>query len=1739
MLVNHASSTSRRLIALFRQCLAIPLLTLAYSLLFPSIVLAAEITVTLIDSSSFSTTPDAKITAYRIDEQGERHWYKRETTDAQGKAVFNLEGLEEGTSFQLSTNHFNEAKNYSDIINSASDVEFKVGGLLLTLLDGTTTTNSPLANHKAQIRQIQPDGSKNWFGSAVSDNKGLIRLNLPVHSEGYEISAKALSGSNKKLERVASHGNVAFVVGNLPLNLTVKNGVTGDLISNANVTAYRLDASGDKHWHSRKDVDASGRVSFDLDGLGEGIQYLLTAKDSNNFKSAKIFSAPGDIEFLFGNSQVTLLNGRLIEQPPMPGVKVGIYRLEGEKRHWYTNVTSNDSGQVLLDLENLNSGQQYVAQVKIEDKHYRANITSAGSSNLVFGELPQIITARVNNTATNQPISGIQVTAYELEGEKKRWRARETTNDQGITSFDFPELANNTPFILELSPFDGPSIKSDLITTAGEVIFNAHVVENGLQLAVKDGSQEGTPPLANTKITIYQIQGEEKQWFARRETDANGLLTLTLPGIDQGQQYRFSAKSPINNATKYSAVMEGLGNHEFVVGNKPVSVSLLHGIDKNPLSDTKITAYKISETGEASWYARLTTDTSGQVLFDLDEIDSGTKYVLKAKAPSGFQSEREVSTSGDFEFLLGNTELQILNGRETPNTPLANASVSIKKVIDEQSEWYANVRTDEQGNALLDLVDTEQGQTYLTQVKIDGKYYRNEVKTTGEQSLVFGEPPQLLRVTVMNSATNSPIAGEQVTIYEWRDEKKHWFTRESTDEQGVAEFDLVGVQDGKQFIAQISPYDGQPLTSEIITEAQEISFNPHIVENGVPVTVMNGSENGTPPLANTKITVYQINGEEKQWFTRKETDELGQLSLQLPGLAGGQMYMLSAKSTVSGSTKYSEHFTGYSAISFVVGNPAINVTLKDAITGNLIPNEKVTAYEIATDGSLNWRGSVPTNEQGLAVFDLDNVSTEKPISFAVNFLGTGKSFSETISEIKDVLFEVGNVPVNLVDRDTNAPISGVKITAYWLNEENKLNWERSGNTDSQGDVIFDLNRLSQGTRYVLKAKNPFGENKSYYGPILYSKGAVSFSVKKGEFGELDLVAPEVAITGPINNNVSSFGFTLQGTATDNQSVSRVQVQLTDPLLGVFAGDAQLSSDNQWQFAIPVNALSIGQNVTVSVTAFDVALNQSSTSQQFTVTEDLLPPELTINSHVAGQSVNETGFSLIGTVSDDSGSANVTGTLVDPVLGTTLDNISVNVAANGQWAFIVTNGNMTAGQTVTVTVTATDTSGKSTNQSLQLSVEAIVPQQQQLISRITFGLTPDLYINQPSAIEFMNQQLAPASVDDSLLEALIVDWVPANLDELKNYQLTRMIFTQRQLNEIMTWFWENHFNTNFNTHQNVAFELAENNGFRNNALGSFRTLLEISATSPAMIYYLNNAQNIAGNPNENYAREIMELHTLGVDGGYTAQDVAELSRIFTGWHEQNGEFFFNDAEHDFDDKTFMGLNIQGTGLDEGMQVLDFLATHPATARTICQKLVTLFVSDVQVATLQTQCEAEFLNTSGDIAAVIRVILSSDAFVSLENQRSKIKTPLELVVSAIRNVNGSPDLGALNGTLNRLGYSLFQYPVPTGLSDLGAEWLSPDALLQRIRFANLYALEGRDGGSVNIKDLAQDLGYSSAEAIVSLLSDLLLSGNLTDLERDVALEILNDGANFDIDSADAEDKLQRLMGTMMSFPGFQYQ
>ena len=333
------------------------------------------------------------------------------------------------------------------------------------------------------------------------------------------------------------------------------------------------------------------------------------------------------------------------------------------------------------------------------------------------------------------------------------------------------------------------------------------------------------------------------------------------------------------------------------------------------------------------------------------------------------------------------------------------------------------------------------------------------------------------------------------------------------------------------------------------------------------------------------------------------------------------------------------------------------------------------------------------------------------------------------------------------------------------------------------------------------------------------------------------------------------------------------------------------------------------------------------------------------------------------------------------------------------------------------------------------------------------------------------------------EAVAAFETPQGLVAAEDVQtkLLRDIYTERQLDEVMVDFWLNHFNVYMKKSQDAPYYIAtyDREAIRPYALGSFENLLVASATSPAMLNYLDNSSSIgphsefANRPaarfgtkpkkqtglNENYARELMELHTVGVNGGYTQKDVTEVAKVFTGWtvgpREKGGvatQAQFEEAKHEPGPKVVMGVTIKQNGEKEGLQVLHLLATSPQTARFVSTKLAIRFVSDDPPKAIVDRMTNTFMTTDGDIRKVLLAMVNSPEFFSHSTYRSKVKTPVDFVVSAVRASGAEVEsAGALANVIADLGMPIYGMQTPNGYSMKADPWNSTSSLIERLNFA----------------------------------------------------------------------------------------
>jgi uncharacterized protein (DUF1800 family) len=442
-------------------------------------------------------------------------------------------------------------------------------------------------------------------------------------------------------------------------------------------------------------------------------------------------------------------------------------------------------------------------------------------------------------------------------------------------------------------------------------------------------------------------------------------------------------------------------------------------------------------------------------------------------------------------------------------------------------------------------------------------------------------------------------------------------------------------------------------------------------------------------------------------------------------------------------------------------------------------------------------------------------------------------------------------------------------------------------------------------------------------------------------------------------------------------------------------------------------------------------------------------------------------------------------------------------------------------------------------------------------------------------------------------------------ELSMAKMTRAVYSERQLEEEMVDFWFNHFNV-FAAKGADRWLITsyERDAIRPHAMGKFRDLLEATAKSPAMLFFLDNwlsvdpvawaklqqeqqerrgmhgqraARGFGGGPfgrpplpqgqpvpangnpnnpntkgkqnqerglNENYGRELMELHTLGVDGGYTQKDVIDVARAFTGWTirepRRDPEFFFNDRLHDQSPKTVLGHRIHNGGMKDGEAVLGILARDPHTAHHISFEIAQRFVSDDPPSSLVNRMAKTFLKTDGDIREVLHTMIYSPEFWSKDVYRAKIKTPFELVVSATRAVGADVDVPMMlvQWTL-RIGEPLYQCEPPTGYSNRADAWVNTGALLNRMNFSLALAANRLRGAQVNMETLLGDRATGDPHATLDLAVRVLLGGQLSQQTRETLEVQLTDPQILQASLDDPVKKVNAAMiaGLVLGSPEFQ--
>lgn len=451
-----------------------------------------------------------------------------------------------------------------------------------------------------------------------------------------------------------------------------------------------------------------------------------------------------------------------------------------------------------------------------------------------------------------------------------------------------------------------------------------------------------------------------------------------------------------------------------------------------------------------------------------------------------------------------------------------------------------------------------------------------------------------------------------------------------------------------------------------------------------------------------------------------------------------------------------------------------------------------------------------------------------------------------------------------------------------------------------------------------------------------------------------------------------------------------------------------------------------------------------------------------------------------------------------------------------------------------------------------------------IARLTFGITPALYqdVRRLGADAFVAQQLAPQALSDSELDVLLEPLLSI-LNEnggvlaerydnerqvvagaLLGSTVLRAVFSQRQLYERMVEFCGDHVHVYLRKGSVLFLKIDDDRDVvRPHALGAFRALLGASARSPAMLVYLDNAQSEKSHPNQNYSRELLELHTLGVGGGYTEDDVREVARCFTGWsvdRNRDGDnravYVFRPRLHDDNPKTVLGVSIAPNGEAEGEQVFDLLAAHPSTARFISTKLARRFAADAPSDALVNALTETYTTTGGDLHAMLTRLFAHEDF---WNAPPRFKRPLDYVYSVLRALNYRVNdfqqfIRGLRDPLEALGQLPFTWPAPNGYPDVGGYWLAN--LLPRWQIAQAAAsgqIPGATADTEGILALLEANGIPfEVDPLLIFMGEYLLGRPLTNDEAQIVTTFAHES------SAETEAAIAAGITLLLASPAFQY-
>lgn len=1691
---------------------------------------AAPLVVQVVDHVTQLKMVNLNVLAYEKLLDGSLVWRASGTTDSGGSVPFELNGLGSGRKYVLRAQPYDGWAN-SEEISSAGSFRFSVGKLQIAVLDGRN--DQPFASQNVQLLEKNATGALSWVASYRTDTEGKVRLDpIGLGSKAYVLRAiSPVDGASRDSAEFSLSGLFSFKVGGKALAVQVVDHISGAGHAGLSVMAYEKLADGSLAWKISRTTDVEGRVSFDLDGLGSGRRYVLRASPYGTLVSSDEIASIGSYRFGVGKLQVSLIDGRngsafadqevhLLEKAANGALAtVAKYRTDRE-------------GKLRLDPTGLGTKVFLLRAVSPVDGANKDSAEYRQAGTFVFKVGGGGVVARVVDHITEAKLPGLNVLVYEkLPDGTLAWRVNGVTDGDGQVSFDLDGLGSGRRYVLRTSPY-GSIASSEEISNAGTYRFGV----GKLQVSVIDG-RSGKAFAAQEVQLLEKGSGGSLVWLANYRTDIEGWVKLDPTELGS-KIYLLRAKSPADGSLKNSSEFAQAGAYQFKVGGEGLSVQVVDHLSGAKLAGVSVLAYEKLADGTAVWRVSRTTDAEGQAVFDLAGLGAGRTYVLRTSPHGYLASSDEISSTGTHRFAVGKLQVALLDGRN--GKPLVGQDVQLlEKQASGALIWLAKYRTDGEGKVKLDPAGLGKKAYVLRAASPADGSNKDSAEYTQGGAYLFRLGGGGLAVQVLDHVSGAKLSGVSVLVYEKQaDGSLAWRVSRSTNTEGRVNFDLDGLGSGRKYVLRTSPY-GYLASSDEVSVGGDYRFSV-----GKLQVALVDSRTAKPFSGqDVQLLEREANGS-LTWLAKFRTDADGKVKLDPSGL-GTKAYVLRVTSLVDGGVKESPDYKQAGAFVFNVHGSDVVIRLVDHITEAFLAGHAVLAYKKLKDGSLAFVEQKLSDAEGLARFDLADIGKGGVYVFKAKPYGYW-AVSEEINTGGGFRLRAGTLPVSVTDVERGAALAAVNVQVFEKLASGTLVPAAGGSTDVRGVIRFDVEGLGKGRQYVLLAVNPFHDGENHYSKVISTSGAYSFALRRGSTTELDQAPPSIEILEPGKTAaVSVGGVRISGSADDENGVRGIKLVMTMPSGAVVEKAAAWRGDSKTWHVHTGRLEGDPGVVRLVMIATDAAYNEGRASLDLNLVKDTTAPVLSITSHSNGGLVPAGGFVLSGLLQDNTVGGTVRVTATAKGLGVWTQELEVS-QGSGRWAATIAPQSTLEG-TLVVQLVGMDASGNQISAGLTLQPSDVYAQAWHLLQRTSFGPTPDAYagVLNTGVAGFIRAQLSSGGESDDSYSSRAASLPRGTL--IATDLLRHATYGDQQLREVMTWFWENHFNTNYWTHNNSEFERLENETFRQHAIGNFRTLLGLSARSPAMLYTLDNYLSHKTHPNENYARELMELHSVGVDGGYTQRDVEEVARAFTGWTVTNGNYAFNAGFHDSGAKTVLGRVIPGGGgASDGEAVLDLLSAHPSTARFICRKLIRVFVADRPLESLTAQCSQTFIShrSSGDqIAQVLLTILNSPEFTGTTYRSAKLKTPIEFVVGAVRQFGGENGGDDLSQEIHRQGMELLKNPSPTGYPETADKWISAGMVHTRARFIDRL-LSYATGGAQTQFDLAQqmrDEGFETAEGVAGRMLERLLGPNFNAQHRQLALDVLTEDGTYPYSASapDAEARLRRLGKALGNLPEYQLQ